>query len=295
MFDFKAIYEASSVGNAIDLMKQYPNAKIIAGGSDILIKLRNEKLPGCELISIQTLDELRGISIKDDGSIRIGVLESFSHITENKIINDYIPVLGEAAITVGGPQVRNIGTIGGNICNGVTSADTASTFLAWDAVLEFVSYEGLRYIPISKFYIGAGSVDIRQGELLTSVLISKDSYLDFTGVYYKYSTRNAMDISVCNCSLNVKLSQDKKVIEDVRAAFGAAGPVPVRAYTAEQTIKGRLISSELIDEFAEVVLNNLNPRSSFRADREFRKHIIKEITKKCLTESLRRRGAYGSI
>ena len=176
MFDFKAIYEASSVGNAIDLMKQYPNAKIIAGGSDILIKLREGKLTGCELISIQTLDELRGISIKADGSIRIGALETFSHIAENKIINDYIPVLREAAITVGGPQVRNIGTIGGNISNGVTSADTASTFLAWEAVLELVSYEGLRYIPISQFYIGAGKVDIRQGELLTSVLISKDSY-----------------------------------------------------------------------------------------------------------------------
>ena len=93
----------------------------------------------------------------------------------------------------------------------------------------------------------------------------------------------------------MKVSEDKKVIEDVRAAFGAAGPVPVRAYTAERTIKGRLISSELIDEFAEVVINNLNPRSSFRADREFRKHIIKEITIKCLTESLRRGGAYGTI
>jgi xanthine dehydrogenase FAD-binding subunit len=295
MFDFKSIYEASSVGNAIDLMKQHPNAKIIAGGSDILIKLREGKLTGCELISIQSIDEFRGISNKDDRSIRIGALESFSHIAENKIINYNIPVLGEAAIAVGGPQVRNIGTIGGNICNGVTSADTASTLLAWDAVLELVSHEGLRYIPISKFYIDAGKVDIRQGELLTSVLISKDSYLDFTGFYYKYSIRNAMDISVCNCSLNVKLSQDKKAIENVRVAYGAAGPVPVRAYSAEQTIKSRLISSELIDEFAEVVINNLNPRSSYRADREFRKHIIKEITIKCLTESLRRGGAYGTI
>lgn len=295
MFDFKVIYEAFSVQNAIDLMKKHPNAIIIAGGSDVLIKLREGKLVGCELISIQTIDELRGVSLQDDGTIRIGSLESFSHIAQNKIINGCISVLGEAAITVGGPQVRNIGTIGGNICNGVTSADTASTLLAWDAVLEFIGYEGVRYIPISKFYIDAGKVDIRQGELLTSVLINEDSYLDYTGFYYKYSTRNAMDISVSNCSLNVKLSQDKKVIENVRVAFGAAGPVPVRAYIAEQRIRGRLISSELIDEFAEESIYNLNPRNSFRADREFRKHIIKEISKKCLIESLRRGGAYGTI
>lgn len=295
MFDFEFLYEASSVSHAIELMKQHPNAKIIAGGSDILIKIREGKLTGCELISIHSLNELRGVLIKNDGTIQIGALESFSHIGENEIINKHIPVLGEAAITVGGPQVRNIGTIGGNICNGVTSADTASTLLALDAVLELKGYESVRYIPISKFYIHAGNVDIHPGEILTSILIKKDSYEGFAGYYYKYSTRNAMDISICNCSVNVKLSNDKNIIEDVRAAYGAAGPVPLRAYSAEQAIKGRFICSELIEEFAESSLKDLDPRSSYRAHRELRVHILREITKICLTESIRRGGANGTV
>lgn len=295
MFDFKALYEASSIGHAIELMKQHPNAKIIAGGSDILIKIREGKLTDCELICIQSLDELRGITTDDDGTIRIGALESFSHIAENIIINTYIPVLGEAAATVGGPQVRNIGTIGGNICNGATSADTASTLLAWDAVLELKGQEGVRLIPISEFYIHAGKVDIHQGELLTSILIKKCSYENYSGYYYKYSNRNAMDISICNCSVNVKLSKDRNVVEDVRAAFGAAGAVPLRAYFAEQAVKGREISPMLIEEFSEVVMKNLDPRSSYRADKEFRKHILKEISKVCLTEAIKRGGSYGAV
>lgn len=295
MFDFDALYEASSLCHALELMKQYPNAKIIAGGSDTLIKIREGRLTGCELISILSLNELRGISIKDDGIIQIGALESFSHIGENEIINKYIPVLGEAAMTVGGPQIRNIGTIGGNICNGVTSADTASTLLAWDAVLELKSFEGTRYIPISKLYIHAGKVDIHSRELLTSILISKDKYLGYTGFYYKYSTRNAMDISICNCSVNVKLSKDKKIIEDVRVAFGAAGPIPLRAYSAEDAIRGKLISAELIEKFAELSLKDLNPRSSYRADKEFRIHILKEISKICLIESIKRGKANGAV
>lgn len=295
MFDFEVLYEASSLSHALELMHQHPNAKIIAGGSDVLVKIREGRLTGCELISIQSLDELRGVSIKDDEMIQIGALESFSHIGENEIINKYIPVLGEAAMTVGGPQVRNIGTIGGNICNGVTSADTASTLLAWDAVFELKGYESTRYIPISKFYIHAGKVDIHPGELLTSILIKKDRYSGFAGCYYKYSTRNAMDISICNCSVNVKLSRDKKIIEDVRAAYGAAGPVPLRAYSAEQAIRGKFISSEIIEEFAESSLNDLDPRSSYRADREFRLHILKKISKICLTEAIKRGGANGTV
>lgn len=292
MFDFEIIYEATSVRHASQLLLEHPDAIIIAGGSDILIKIREGKLTECKLISIQSLNELRGISFKDDGTVCIGSLESFSHIADNTILKSHISVLGEASLTVGGPQIRNIGTIGGNICNGVTSADIASTLLAFDAVLELTDTKGLRYVPITEFYICAGNVDIKPGEILTSVLINKKDYEGYKGFYYKYSTRNAMDISICNCSINVKLSNDMKIIEDIRAAYGAAGPVPLRAYSAEKAIKGEKVSAELIEEFAQKASEDLNPRSSYRASSEFRLHIIKEISKKCLTESIHRCGGF---
>lgn len=290
MFDFNHIYEANSIKNAIELLIEHPNAIIIAGGSDILIKIREGKLSGCELVSIQSLNELRGISLVGDETIRIGSLESFSHIANNEIIKKHVPVLGEAALTVGGPQIRNTGTIGGNICNGVTSADTASTLLAFDAILEIACCDIIRYVPTTEFYVHAGKTILKKGEILTSILINKNNYDNYNGYYYKYSTRNAMDIAMCNCSINVKLSDDKKIIEDVRAAYGAAGPVPLRAYNAENLIKKRRISFDLIEEFSKEVLKELKPRSSYRASSEFRIHILEEISKKCLLESIVRCG-----
>ena len=127
MYDMKALYQAESVQDAVALRVAHPDAQIIAGGSDVLVQMREGKRAGVELISIYGLDELRGVTLEADGTLRIGSLTSFSHITRDPLIQKYLHVLGEAVDQVGGPQIRNLGTIGGNTCNGVTSADSAST------------------------------------------------------------------------------------------------------------------------------------------------------------------------
>ena len=162
MYDLKALYEAKSVAHAIQLLQEHPEAQIIAGGSDVLVQMREGRRAGKELVSIYRIDEMRGISYEEDGAIRIGSLTSFSHITKDPIIQKHINVLGEAVDMVGGPQIRNIGTIGGNTCNGVTSADSASTLHAWDAIVEITGPDGVRRIPIHDFYIKAGVVDLNR-------------------------------------------------------------------------------------------------------------------------------------
>ena len=171
MYDIKALYEAESVKDAVRLLVEHPEAQIIAGGSDVLVQMREGKRAGKELVSIYGIDDMRGVCYEEDGAIRIGSLTSFSHITKDPIIQKHINVLGEAVDMVGGPQIRNIGTIGGNTCNGVTSADSASTLHAWDAVIEITGPEGVRRIPIHDFYIKAGTVDLRPGELQTAIII----------------------------------------------------------------------------------------------------------------------------
>jgi len=151
MYDIKELYEAESLEHAIRLRVEHPEAHIIAGGSDVLVQIREGRRAGVELISIYTLDELRGVSLDENGAIRIGSLTSFSHITRDPIIQKYISVLGEAVDTVGGPQIRNIATIGGNTCNGVTSADSASTLHAYEAIVELTGPDGIRRIPIRDF------------------------------------------------------------------------------------------------------------------------------------------------
>ena len=289
-YDIKKLYEATSLDHAISLLEQHPEAKIIAGGSDILISVRGGELAGCTLVSIYGLDDLRGVSLEDDGTIRIGSLTSFTNIVRNEIINKYVPFLGEAAGSVGGPQVRNIGTIGGNTCNGVTSADTASTLLALAAIIEVKGKDGYRRIPIKDWYIKAKVVDLKPTEVQTAILLPKESYENYFGYYFKYSMRHAMDIATCGCSVNVKLSEDKKNITDVRIAYGVAGPVPLRALTAEAAIKERPVDLETIELFSEKVKDDINPRTSWRATKEFRTHLMTELARRCLIESVRRSG-----
>lgn len=290
MYDIKALYEAESVTHAVQLLLEHPEAQIIAGGSDVLVQMREGKRAGKELVSIYGLDEIRGVSLEEDGTIRIGSLTSFSHITKDPIIQAHINVLGQAVDQVGGPQIRNIGTIGGNTCNGVTSADSASTLFAWDAIIEITGPEGVRRTPIQNFYIKAGQVDLRPGELQTGILIPKASYEGYEGHYIKYAMRNAMDIATTGCSVNVKLSADKSTMEDVRIAYGVAGPIPMRAVTAEAYAKGKPTTQAEIRAFARTVLEDINPRDSWRAAKDFRQHIAVVLAERALTESIRLAG-----
>lgn len=290
MYDMKALYEAQSVQHAVELRLAHPEAQIIAGGSDVLVQMREGKRAGKELISIYSLDEIRGVSLDSEENIRIGSLTSFSHITRDPIIQKYINVLGQAVDQVGGPQIRNIGTIGGNTCNGVTSADSASTLHAWEAIVELTGPDGVRRIPIRDFYIKAGQVDIKAGELQTALIIPKASYENSYGNYIKYSMRNAMDIATLGTSVNVRLSSDKKTVERVRIAFGVAGPVPMRALHAEEAANGQPLSEALAEKFSKTVLEDINPRDSWRASKAFRSHIAVESAKRAFIESVKLAG-----
>ena len=290
MYDMKAYYESKSVEDAVALRLAHPEAHIIAGGSDVLVQMREGKRAGVELISIFMLDELRGVTIDENGSLRIGSLTSFSHITKDPLIQKYINVLGEAVDQVGGPQIRNIGTIGGNTCNGVTSADSASTLHAWEAIVELTGPEGKRLVPIKDFYLKAKVVDIRPGEIQTAILIPRESYENTYGYYIKYAMRNALDIATNGCSVNVRLSADKKTFERVRVAYGVAGPIPMRAPQAEAFINGKEVTMENILAFSEKVLEDINPRDSWRASKALRQHVAVESAKRCIIESVKRAG-----
>ena len=292
MYDMSALYQAESVQDAIRLRLEHPEAQIIAGGSDVLVQMREGKRAGKALISIQGCHEMRGVTLDEEENLRIGSLTTFSHITADPLIQQYINVLGEAVDMVGGPQIRNAGTIGGNTCNGVTSADSASTLHAWEAMVEITGKNGVRRLPIHDFYIKAGKVDIRaeDGEIQTAVLIPKESYENCFGHYIKYAMRNAMDIATLGTSANVRLSADKKTVERARVAFGVAGPVPLRAATAEAMAKGQPVSPELAERFAQAVTADINPRDSWRAAKDFRLHIAVESAKRAFIESVKLAG-----
>ncbi|MDD2296274.1 MAG: xanthine dehydrogenase subunit XdhB [Sphaerochaetaceae bacterium] len=290
MYNFKNLYEPTSVLEALKLRKEHPEALVLAGGSDILIKIREGKLAGCDLISIYALDELRGICLEDDGSLLIRPLASFTDVTMHPLIKKYIPVLGEAVEQIGGPQIRNIGTIGGNICNGVTSADSAATFKAYDAVLEIASLDGTRILPYAEFNIKPGLVDLQPGEILTGIRIPQTSWENTYGCFIKYAMRRAMDIATLSCSANVRLTKDKKKIERLRIAYSVAAPTPIRSHTAEKSANDHVINEELLNKVAEGALADVMPRTSWRASKEFRLHLVEELSRRATRKAIERAG-----
>ena len=291
MYDIQSIYQAKSVDDAIRALQADPSAIVIAGGTDVLIKIREGKLAGCSLVSIHNLtDELSGVTLSPGGDVEIGPLTTFRGVTFSDVIRQTVPVLGEAADMAGGPQLRAAGTIGGNVCNGITSADTASTLVALDAVLRVRGPKGERDVPISEWYQGVGRVALAPYELLVKIIIPRDNYAGYTGHYIKYAQRAAMDIATLGVSCLVKLTDDKKTVDDAALAFGVAGPVPMRAPSAEAAVRGLPIE-EAIAVIGKAALADVNLRTSWRASKEFRIQLIEELSPRALREAARKGGA----
>ncbi len=291
MFDIQSFYEAKSVKDAVEALVKDPNAQIISGGTDVLIRVREGRDAGTSLVSIHNLKELKGVKMLENGDLWIGAGTSFSHITADPLIQKYIPMLGEAVDMVGGPQIRNTGTIGGNICNGATSADSASTMWTLEAEVILEGPEGERRIPISQFYTGPGRTVRDRCEVCTGFVIRKESFEGWAGHYIKYGKRRAMEIATLGCAVRVKLSDDRKIIQDVRLGYGVAAPTPVRCPKAEEGLKGHEITDEAaVEAFGKTALTEVNPRSSWRASREFRLQLIEELSKRALREAVRKAG-----
>jgi xanthine dehydrogenase FAD-binding subunit len=286
MYDIESFYEAASVTDAIRKLQEQPEAEIISGGSDVLIKIREGRMAGAHLVSIHQLSELKGVVMEADGTIVIGPGTSFSHITAHPLIQKWMPMLGAAVDQVGGPQIRNIGTIGGNVCNGVTSADSASSLFAYQAVLELTGPDGIRLVPIEEFYKGPGRTIREHAEVLTAIRIAKSDYEDFGGHYIKYGKRNAMEIATLGCACLVKLTPDKKSVEEMRIAYGVAAPTPMRCHQTEAMVKGKRLEAALYEQVGKSVLTEVNPRSSWRASKEFRLQLVEELAKRAMRQAV---------
>ena len=268
-----------------------PQAIVIAGGTDVLVKVRGGKLAGAHLVSIHNLhDELDGVTLADDGTVEIGPITWFHHVTTSPVIQATVPTLGEACDTPGGPQLRVSGTIGGNVCNAATSADSASTLFAYGALLDVVSTRGKRTIPIEEWYAGPGRSYRERDEVLVKIRIPRDHYEGFTGHYFKYGKRRALEIATMGCCCLVKLGADKSTIDDIRLAFGVAAPTPMRATGAEDAVRG-LPVAEAVEKIGELAQAETHPRDSWRASKDFRLQLIGEMSRRSLIEAARKGGA----
>ncbi|MEG0307100.1 MAG: xanthine dehydrogenase FAD-binding subunit XdhB [Clostridium sp.] len=280
MFDIKSIVEPETLEEALKMLENNRELMIISGGTDVLIKLHHGNLEGVDLISLKKIKELKFISLVEDETIEIGATTSFADIFRDENIKAYIPALGESSIYMGGPQIRNMATIGGNICNGAVSADSAPSLFAFNAKLKIRSSKGERIVPIVEFYKGPGKVYIDKDEILVSVLIEKENYKGTKGTYIKYANRKAMDIAMVGVC--VVASVEKNKFKDLRISLGVAAPTPIRCIYAEEYGMGIDATDENIQEIAKLVLKSARARDSWRASKDYREHLVQELTERAI-------------
>ncbi|GMA09299.1 xanthine dehydrogenase FAD-binding subunit XdhB [Tetragenococcus halophilus subsp. flandriensis] len=274
MFDIVGYHEAKSLEEVFQITKKEEDARIVAGGTDVLIKARegNEDFAGHSLVGITQITEMHDIYLDTNETLVIGALNTFTEIEKSPLVNKHTPMLSQAVSLVGGPQTRHVGTIGGNICNGATSADSAPSLFAYNALLEIHSVSGVKNVPIADFYKGAGWVDLTPGEILVNIKITKENYEAYLGNYTKFAQRHALDIANLSCATLIK--ENNNFIEDLRICFGVAGPTPRRMQSAENYAKGKKISDDILQQIGVKCLEDVRTRNSWRASKEYRDHLV---------------------
>jgi xanthine dehydrogenase FAD-binding subunit len=285
MFPIEKYHRATSVVDAVQTLAADPKTRIIAGGTDVLVRLHEGGSDyGC-LLDINGLDELKEISMNADGVISIGALATCTEILEHKLVIKNVPMLSQALATIGGPQIRNTATMGGNLCNGAVSADSACAALVYEFDLVIQGVDGERTKSIHGFHTGPGRTILEQGDVLKSFRIRPENYQNIGAAYCKYAMRGSMDIATIGCGAALKLAADNKTIEQLKLAFAVAAPTPIRCPNAEQAVQSLEINEETLAILAEAVEEDVRPRTSWRAEKEFRLHIIRTLAKRVTSEA----------
>ncbi|APH20310.1 xanthine dehydrogenase FAD-binding subunit XdhB [Clostridium botulinum] len=293
MYDINEILEPKTLEKALELLSEHDNLTVIAGGTDVLVKLHEERFNSLNLISIRNIEGLNEIKVIENGSIEIGAMATFSEIFRDDIVNKNIPILAEASVSMGGPQIRNMATIGGNICNGAVSGDSAPSLFALNSKLRLKSKNDERIVKIKDFYIGPGRVGIRKDEILISIIIEKKDYKNKYGNYIKFASRNAMDIALMGVAVLVEVKNKK--FEDLRIALGVSGPTPIRCEIAEAEGKHMKVTDENIRLIGNLALKSSKAIDFWNASKEFKEHLIQELTYRGLKESVKRAENFENI
>lgn len=268
-YDYK---KPESLEEVFSLLKEYgPKATLIAGGTDVIVNIRNTKKAPEVLISLRGLKDLR--YIKKNKGYHIGALTTHRMLELSELVKTELSALYDGASRIGSVQVRNVATIGGNICNAAPSADTAGPLLVLDTQVVLEGLKGRRSVPIYEFFTGTYKTVRKQDEVLVEFQIPAEME-HFGSAYWKHSRRKAMNLPVLGIAVSLKL--DDETITDARIGLTVAAPTPVRAYNAEEFLKGKPLTDEVLREAGKISASPecCSPRDSLRGVAWYRREII---------------------
>ena len=276
-FDYHA---PKSLEETVRLLAEYgEEAQILAGGTDLIPKIKQRILKPKHVISLKAIPELACIEETPDG-IKIGALTKLRTIELSPLIKEKLPVLGEAARAIGSVQIRNRGTIGGNLCNASPCADTATALMVLDAMAQVNSVEGTREVPIGEFFDGRGQTIVAPNEMLKELTVPH--LPEGTGSAFVKVGWTTFDIATVNVAVALRLDDEK--VADCRIALGACSPAPFRVRRAEEALKRKKLTGEALEEAAQIVSEHIEPRERWRrATPEYRRKTSKALALEALT------------
>lgn len=262
-----ALFETSS----------YP-VRLIAGGTDLLTRIEPDSAERVLVADIGDVDELAGLVTTGEG-LRVGAATKLADLEGSELLSGVLGVLADGAAQVGSPQIRNLATIGGNVCNASPAADTVPPLLILDARAELVSPRGLRTVPLDKFFIGPGQTVMSKDEFLAAVLIPTQPK-GAVAVYLKQSPRRAMDLAVVG--VGALLAWEGNGLQ-ARIALGAVAPTPLRAVQAERLLEGAIeLEGDVISRAAALAAQEAAPINDVRASAEYRKEMVRALTERAV-------------
>jgi len=263
------------------LLSQYKGrVKIIAGGTDLLVKMKDRELTPQYLVGIKKIESLDYIHYNPVTGLRIGTLTSNQSVANSPIIREKFAILSKAAEEIGSPQIRNMGTIGGNLCNAVPSADMASPLIALKATVKLLSFKRERTIALEKFFVGPGETVLKADELLTEIQVPNLSPRT-GGTYLKLYSRGSVDIATVGVAAVLTIGKNDNC-DSIRIALAAVGPTPLRAKGAEEIIKGKKIENGIVEKAAQAAAEEARPRSS----PEYKRQMVRVLTMQAIMQSL---------
>ena len=264
------------------LLNKGEGAHLLAGGTDLLVKMNHGLLKPASVIALKHIKGLEEITFDPKNGLKIGATALLANVAAHSDILEHYPAVAAAARETANVQIRNMGTVAGNLCNAAPSADNAPTRLAMNAQAVINGAEKERRLPLDQFFKGPGLNALEIGEILTALLVPVPE--SGAGVSYQHiSARGKVDISAVCVGVMVRMERD--ICRHVRIFLGAVAPVPMRAVKTEATVLDQQLTEEIIEKAGIAALDESQPITDVRSSADYRKKMVAVLTRRALTEA----------
>lgn len=272
-----------TIDEAVSLLSQHDGqSKVIAGGTDLLLKMKKREVTPQYLVGLKNIPGLDHIDYDKAQGLRFGPLVTIHAVETSLLIRDNFPILCQAASTIGSAQVQNLGTVVGNLCSAVPSADMAPGLIVLGANMKIANIKGERTIAVEDFFAGPSESVLAHDELVVEVQVPSPP--PHSGmIYLKHTIRAAMELAIVGVATLITLKDG--VCSEAKIALGAVAPTPIRATEAESVLRGKPFSAKLVRQAAEAASKEARPISDFRASAEYRKEMVRVLTQRALNQA----------